>query len=274
MPSQSGVGYGAFVTKGAKADELLVEIPRAACMTMDTVTNENTYGKAFENLVEKAGPGGNTVALAGLIARERLLGNESVFAPYLRTLPWRRGDNNQEHVLYWDNTEIEELLEGSMCHGEALDLRKEVSIAANILQKILTSQPSFRFPWDPPFEPLPDADIRSAVTAAFVSILSRAFQDGDSEDEKLVPLLDMLQHSETPNVAHAMKESNQAVQVRARVDLEANTELLNQYRSELEENMPYHRFFTRFGFVPGVQEPMVDLLKDKSSIFFAQTAEV
>ena len=85
----------------------------------------------------------------------------------------------------------------------------------------------------------------------------------------------MLQHSEEPNVSHVMlKERNNDVEVRSRRPLEAGEELLNQYRSELEESMPYHRFFTRFGFVPGIEEPILDLLRDKSSIFVAQQAEV
>lgn len=62
--------------------------------------------------------------------------------------------------------------------------------------------------------------------------------------------------------------------VRARRDLQAGEELFNQYRSETEETMPYHRFFSRYGFVPGITENIPDLLKDKSSIFFAQKAEV
>jgi hypothetical protein len=90
----------------------------------------------------------------------------------------------------------------------------------------------------------------------------------------MVPLLDMLQHSDEPNVSHLMRTSDGTVEVRARQALAAGDELLNQYRSELEESMPYHRFFTRFGFVPGIVEPIPNLLKDKSSIFFAQKAEV
>ena len=78
-------------------------------------------------------------------------------------------------------------------------------------------------------------------------LLTRAFQDdtaGDdiNDEEKLVPLLDMLQHSEEPNVSHVMlRESNGDVEVRSRRALEAGEELLNQYRSEMEESMPYHR---------------------------------
>jgi SET domain-containing protein len=114
-----------------------------------------------------------------------------------------------------------------------------------------------------------------AMTGAFVSILTRSFQDGESGDEeKLVPLLDMLQHSDEPNIFHAMRKVDGTVEVRARRDIAAGEELLNQYRPEEEENMPYHRFFTRYGFVPGITEPIQNLLKDRSPIFFTQKAEV
>lgn len=86
--------------------------------------------------------------------------------------------------------------------------------------------------------------------------------------------LDMLQHSETPNVRHGMRPADGTVEVRARCPISSDTELLNQYRSEEEEGMPYSRFFTRFGFVPGILEPIENLLRDKSSIFYPQKAEV
>ena len=59
------------------------------------------------------------------------------------------------------------------------------------------------------------------------------FDDGYSE--KLVPLLDLLQHSDEPNVRHRVV--GDAVEVRARVDIEAGSEIWNQYRSEEEESM-------------------------------------
>lgn len=39
-------------------------------------------------------------------------------------------------------------------------------------------------------------------------------------------------------------------------------------------NMPYHSFFTRFGFVPGVVEDVVGLVKRRSPIFFAKQQSV
>jgi SET domain len=315
-PSSRGGGYGAFITDGSEVDnsdtpviepdEVLFTIPRSLCITLDDALNDKDLGEGFRKLIERAGPGGNTVVLAGYMAAEWLKClvdddnssnsrninsmnnniNESDYGPYLATLPWERGINSQEHVLYWNNDEIESTLLGSMCYGEALDLRKEVSVAIKVLNTIVgrakaeKEATAFRLPWERK-EKLPVdeiAGLSDAITGAFVSVLTRAFEDdfgneGDDK-EKLVPLLDMLQHSDEPNVSHSMKKVDGTVEVRARKALYDGDEILNQYRSELEESMPYHRFFTRFGFVPGINESMQNLFQDKSSIFFAQKAEV
>lgn len=281
-PSTRGGGYGAFVTRPVDANELLFTIPRAACVTFSDALSDSSCGELFKTLIEKAGPGGNTVAMAGFIAKERLKSlkpdeDDSAYGPYLATLPWERGVNNQEHILYWSDDEIESLLTGTMSYGEAVDLRREVAVAIKVLDTIIGRPVStFLFPWQKDDSPrMPVEGLPEAVRAAFVCLLTRAFQDDDDGDEeKLVPLLDMLQHSDQPNVSHQMRKDDGTVEVRARRSLEPGDELLNQYRSEMEESMPYHRFFTRFGFVPGIQEPIENLLLQKSSIFFAQQAEV
>jgi hypothetical protein len=300
QPSSRGGGYGAFLTEDAVEGELLFTIPRKTCITLADSIEDDACGEGFKALIETAGPGGNTVVMAGFMARERIrslesqkpgsIVDDSSFGPYLATLPWERGMNNQEHVLYWDNKDIEKYLKGSMCYGEALDLRKEVDVAIRVLNTIVGKSirefrgdyldSGFQWPWEKAAQASeeklkgPPEGLAEAVKGAFVCMLTRAFEDGDGDEEKLVPMLDMLQHSDEPNISHAMRKSDGAVEVRARQDLTAGQELLNQYRSELEETMPYHRFFTRFGFVPGIQEEMTNLFEDKSSIFFAQKAEI
>jgi hypothetical protein len=290
--SSHGGGYGAVVTDPVKADELLITIPRKACVTLQNVRDDVKCGDAFQELIKKAGPGANTVCMAGWVAKEYLMMQEkeddsSLFGPYLATLPWKRGINNQEHTLYWSDEDIELLLKGSLSYQEAKEIRGEVKLAASVLEGIIgpsileyrgetdESGANFSWPWEKKQPNEPIEGLVEALNGAFVSILSRGFQDGESGDEeKLVPLLDMLQHSDEPNVRHAMSKDDGTVEVRARRDLVAGEELLNQYRSEAEEKMPYHRFFTRYGFVPGIMEPIPNLLRDKSPIFFAQKAEV
>jgi hypothetical protein len=295
--SSRGGGYGAVVTEDVSDDELLFSIPRNACVTMQNVLGDPECGEAFQALIQKAGPGGNTVCMAGFLAKEYLIMQDdrkkgkqdsSCFEPYLATLPWQRGVNNQEHTLYWSDEDIETFLKGSLCYKEATELRQEVDLATRVLEGLVgpsireyrgekvESKSEFSWPWERKEQPDlgPVEGFKEAVTGAFVTILTRSFQDGDDDGEKLVPMLDMLQHSDEPNIRHVMRRMDGTVEVQARRDLNAGEEVLNQYRSEEEETMPYNRFFTRYGFVPGIDEPMQNLLRDKSSIFFSQKAEV
>ena len=96
----------------------------------------------------------------------------------------------------------------------------------------------------------------------------------EGEDaERLIPVLDMLNHNSEPSVTYKTNEEG-TVEVKARRVIKAGEEIYNRYREEEEMNMPYHRFFSRFGFVPGITEPIKNLLLDKSSVFFAKRKEI
>ena len=211
LPSSRGGGYGAFVTGGIEKGEILMTIPRSACITVDDVKNDPESGEIFKKLMEQAGPGGQTVAIAGVMAKERLISEakdtEGKFGPYLDTLPWKRGINFQEHMLFWSDEDAETLLDGSMCYSEATALRGEVNLAVSVLNKIIgesileargevtATKSGFSLPWEKKPEKLQGLveGLSEAVKGAFVIILTRAFQDGDGDEEKLVPVLDMLQ---------------------------------------------------------------------------------
>jgi hypothetical protein len=213
QPSSRGGGYGAFVTQDIQEGELLVTIPRGACVTLDDVKNDPESGEVFQKLMTQAGPGGNTVALAGILAKKRLIasakGSETFeWGPYFDTLPWERGINSQEHMLFWSDTDMETLLKGTMAYSEASSLREEVDLAINVLNKIIgksvlvargelsDTKSGFSLPWEPKPEPLKDLvdGLPEAIRGAFVCLLTRSFQDGeDGDEEKLVPWLDMLQ---------------------------------------------------------------------------------
>jgi len=126
-----------------------MKIPRKCCVTLDDALNDNECGAAFQGLMKKAGPGSETVILAGYLAKEYLLLQEYErriaegsspdddsemrrlskikFGPYLRTLPWKRGVNAQEHVLFWDNDYVDTLLKGSLAYEDAVEIRSSVS---------------------------------------------------------------------------------------------------------------------------------------------------
>jgi hypothetical protein len=209
-----GGGYGAFVTGDIKKDAVLMTIPREACISLDDVRSDPDNGETFKKLMDQAGPGGNTVSLAGVMSKELLLSrtrpSESKFGPYLDTLPWKRGINYQEHMLFWTDEDVEELLGGTMCFSEATALREEVNLAINVLNKIIgesileargeitNTNSGFSLPWEKKPEKVQGLveGLPEAVKGAFVILLTRAFQDGDEDDgdeEKLVPILDMLQ---------------------------------------------------------------------------------
>lgn len=290
-------GHGAFAKECIPKDTKLLSIPREACITSNIVVNDEDIGEALEGLIKKAGPGSFTVALSGYLAKEYLChknGKESDFGPYLDTLSWERGWNGQEHVLFWSEEDVALLLEGSLCYKESIDLRAEVQVAKRVLNSLIgpavlrernPEKPLVPFlSWTKPPAPkvtTPIPGLGEAVTAAFVILLTRSFGDDFDEGtniskegtEKLVPLLDMLNHDNEPSIRHKTVADG-SVEVIARRDLVVGEELYNRYKEEEELNMPKHRFFTRFGFVPGAVDDVKALFTNKSSIFFAKKAEI
>lgn len=311
-------GYGVFAGEDIDEGELLLKIPVDRCVTLDDALNDQECGPSFENLMKKAGPGSDTVVMAGYLAKEYLLLKEFdrrisegatvdddsemrrlaniKFAAYLRTLPWGRGVNAQEHVLFWKDEDVDALLEGSLAYKDATETRATVKMATKVLDAIVSpvirkarseeteskEDGGFRFPWQQQPEPESSDDevlegLEDAVRGAFVIMLSRAFAAtvGESKQEdRLEPLLDMLQHSNTPNISHKTLDGGSIIEVKASKAIKSGDELFNQYKSEDDVNMPYHKFFTRFGFVPGVVEPVADLIAARSTIFFPQRAEI
>ena len=311
-------GYGAFASDDLEQGELIFRIPKDCCVTMDDALNDNECGLSFKQLMEQAGPGADTVILAGYLAKEYLLLKEYdrrlkqgekpgdnaemrrlsniKFEPYLRTLPWQRGVNAQEHVLFWEDEDVDALLKGSLAYDDAVETRSTVKLATKILDGIISpvirkargednepeEEEGFRFPWQSSGEEgKPDNDevlegLEEAVRGAMVVSLTRAYAvsgDDGKEEDRLKPFLDMLQHSETPNISHKCLDDG-SIEVTAGTDIKSGDELFNQYRGEADPNMPYHKFFTRFGFVPGVTEPVANLIADRSTIFFPQRAAV
>lgn len=294
-PSDRG-GYGAFATESIPKGTKLYSIPREACITSDVVLGDEDCGEIFQELMKKAGPGSFTVALSGYLAKEFLkgkAGSETKYGPYLDTLPWKRGWNGQEHILFWSEEDISLYLKESLCYKESTDLRAEVKIAKRVLNSLvgppilkargIEEKPLIPFlPFTkppPPTSPIPG--LGDAVTAAFAIALSRSFSDdfgneidlGDDEAERLIPVFDLLNHDNNPSIRHNTL-SDGSVEVTAGRDIASGEELYNRYKEEEEVNMPNHRFFSRFGFVPGITDDIQTLFTDKSSIFFAKKAEV
>ena len=162
------------------------------------------------------------------------------------------------------------------------------AIISPVIRKARAEEPEikdegFRFPWQQEPEPESSGDeilegLEEAVRGSFVIMLTRAFAETvgeNKQEDRLEPLFDMLQHSNTPNTESFTRgDGGSIVEVKATKAIKSGDELFNRYKSEEDENMPYHKFFTRFGFVPGVVEPVADLIAARSTIFFPQRAEI
>lgn len=150
-PSPAG-GYGAFASQDLDKGELLLRIPRTCCLTLDDIFKDVDVGPSFQKLMEQAGPGSDTVIMAGYLAKEYLIMEEyrrrlkeveegaSIdasaqkrlegikFGPYLQSLPWQAGVNAQDHVLFWEDEEVERLLKGSLAYDDAIEIRNSVRL--------------------------------------------------------------------------------------------------------------------------------------------------
>ena len=71
-------------------------------------------------LASKAGSGIDVVSLATFLAREKMVGADSRFQPFIEVLPW-----DSLHPLLWTEAELD-LLEGTYAFNEINDLLDQV----------------------------------------------------------------------------------------------------------------------------------------------------
>ena len=101
------------------------------------------------------------------------------------------------HFLYWDDEEIEHLLQGTMAQTKAREVRAGVGLVVREWSAAFLKEHSTG---------MKQKEILNAIFSAFTAVLSRSFGDAAGRDldgagRMLVPLVDMLNHdSEDPNV--------------------------------------------------------------------------
>ena len=101
------------------------------------------------------------------------------------------------HFLYWDDDEIEQLLQGTMAQTNARQLRAGVGLVVREWSAAFLKEHS----------EMKQSEILNAIFSAFTAVLSRSFGDAAGRDldgagRMLVPLVDMINHdSEEPNVS-------------------------------------------------------------------------
>lgn len=264
-------GYGGFASTSGFADgELIFRIPREYCVTQDDALSDISCGEIFQMAKIKRVPSYQMLMLSGFIAKEFLLSKRIKDKtaikhwPYLQSIPWVQSELDQEHVIFWSSEKVERLLGESLAYDDAMVIRKTVDSAIRLMKDVIHTI----------VQDADDDEIEEAVKGAFVICLSRSFaeevesDDGTTVDieNALLPLLDVLQHSNNPNTS--LESYDDYIILRAKGEISADEELFHCYQEERDDVIPKHKFFTRYGFIPGVLTPVVELLEEKSSIFF------
>jgi hypothetical protein len=257
--SALGDGYGVYATRALDEGETLFKIPSVICPSLTMACGDLDVGETLALLTAK-GQGGPTVALAGILVKEWLCSKENgPRGPYLAMLPWDaewppQGEQEQEHILWWSEEQVDRL-EGSSALKDAVAIRSEVNEAARVLVGLLGAsiRKAVKERGDPVWKQWDvDDEISKAARGAFVSILSRSFEEAEEDKEsRLVPFLDMLQHTDDPNVRHVTitdeETGKEAVIAETIRPIAAGEELTFNYNNKLTPE----QFLTNFGFVPG-----------------------
>ena len=224
----------------------------------------------MQALASKAGRGIETVSLATFLAREKMVGADSRFQPFIEVLPW-----DSLHPLLWTEAELE-LLEGTYAFDTINALLDEVDVATEIFEPVLNPKG-----WKQLFQAIEtnsmdSDDFAFLMRGAFASVISRNFEstigqggaDVAEEDEQrvIIPLLDIFNHhplaptisfdavnSFTPDMPPGKRSF--AVSARQREGSSAiakGEELFNYYGTK-----PNWEMLTSYGFVssnPACQE--------------------
>lgn len=283
-PSDLG-GYGGFAAEPIGRDEVLFRIPRSMCVTHDDALSDMYSGEYYGVIKDRGVKDWGLILLAGWLAEERMLSEDSRKAgseiytkhkAYTDSVPWGPGEFGQDHVLYWTDEEVDRRLGGSRAHDDAVLIRRTADGAARMvgefaLPVLMGNRVDLELE-DTSLDTL-QRDWADTVRAAMAICLSRSFGEEVEADGGrvvsevcLLPLIDVLQHSDEPNTR--LESYDDSILVLAARDVDRNEELFHRYREEDGRAMPGHRWFTRYGFVPGNDVPVEELLRDRSGVFF------
>ena len=122
-------------------------------------------------------------------------------------------------------------------------------------------------PWVKLKSPISDDDIEEAIMGAFVCMYSRAFEDEVESCTKLIPVLDMAQHSNDPNLDHESDRDGNVIVTCAR-DLVKDEELSIAYLDAITEE-DLSKFAIYYGFIPGEAQSLRELVDHRNPILFS-----
>ena len=176
------------------------------------------------------------------------------FLDAMPLLPQHNNNNKHPfptHYLYWEDDEIQTLLQGTMGQTKAREVRAGIGLVIREWSAAFLSEHSS----------LTQTDILNSIFSAFSAVLSRSFGDAagrdvDGKGRMLVPLVDMLNHdSEDPNVKwqwlvsegddELIAEGNGEIVVTTLRDIKKGEELLKCYGWR-----PAWDIASSYGFVP------------------------
>lgn len=121
-------------------------------------------------------------------------------------------------------------------------------------------------PWVTLKIPISDGDVAEAIMGAFVCMFSRAFEDEVEKCMKLIPLLDMAQHSYDPNIDHESDGDGNVI-VTALRDLKKGEELSITYL-DVDNDEDLSKFAIYYGFLPGESKSLRELVDERNSVLF------
>lgn len=253
--SQIGHGHGLFATQNLLKGDVAFKIPKEKCLHLQACLDHPTLGKALATMEgDLEEDFASIVTLSAFLASEMLkeqcaeweeeptLG--SSFGPYVSILPKGRGVSEQDHVLWWSKKEVNDIFDGASLE-KALALREFIDMESSIIEGMLVSDLAQKNMG------LSISQVRGSVTNAFVNVLSRSFFVGQKGDQRLVPVLDMCQHSNNPNLKYEINGNGDTV-ITTATEILAGEELTARYYSTEFEG---HEFYVMYGFVVPFYEP-------------------
>lgn len=249
-PSEVGHGKGLFATKDIKKDSVIFRMKDSKCLTLENSRNHSTLGEKLDLMATELGEQeGSIAALAAYLASEMLREqcaeweeDESLkgnYSQYMAILPSGRGVSEQDHVLWWSDAEVKRVFKKGAVLEKAEALRDWVHDEGGIIMGMLVTDLAEKNMG------LSMNQVRGAVTNAFVNVLTRSFFVGEGGKQRLVPIADMTQHSNDPNLEIVLESGGQVV-VFAKKDILAGEEMTSDYYSSEFEG---HEFYVMYGFV-------------------------
>jgi hypothetical protein len=211
-------------TRGINAGSILVHVPRGMLLTADNIESNETDSHVF-NALRSAGLDDRGVLALWLLI-ESVEGEKSDWYTYLKGLPTEI-DLMQRHLLFCD-----ERLEGSALQSAIDEMRQNISRQIRVILRTLDE-----LGIDTPIKGLPQSVLEERWKWAHAIVLSRSGlvkeeSSSPSEWTKLpvciIPLVDFVNHSDTPN-AHVRINADGSVDLVSVRDIKEGEEIRISY---------------------------------------------